>query len=194
MSSLPRDRVPIHQWHPADAYNESLKKLVIGTRPVRVRSVDTPAEHWAIKIGEWWIEVGGEGGKTPEQGLFVHTRDDDYKTVEERDAITTATYEEIRDWCIEWLEDHPTYRVNGDNCQLFVKHALHHFSRTRIDTQNAQIGGSMMFWGRIGALIGLAAVGVGALIQGTHSREREREPSEVYTRKRPGLEESTAPR
>lgn len=131
------------------------------------------AEHWAIKIGDIWYEVEGVSKEQDGNQNKIKKHKDDSKytticllgTLDNKSNLSESFIEKIIN---EWLEKHPFYRFNGDNCQLFVKHMAWHLLGISIETQNATVG-NMVFGASIGAIIvGAFGIAAGLFIKGSH--------------------------
>lgn len=80
----------------------------------------------------------GEGDRAQSpQVIMVHQGNDHdaYRRCVTQQTSTNASYEDIRSYCLEWIEQHPVYKMHTDNCQLFVKHALMKFGFIEYETQ-----------------------------------------------------------
>ena len=141
------------------------KTLLLGTRPFLAGF-----HHWAVKVGEYWIEIGGESKKAAleQQQLFVHTKDSNYTKLYTVHRRITATYSQVKNWCRQWLRDHPQYEPNDDNCQMFVKDLLKTFAQVEVQTENSSVGGAMIGGGLLAIAFGAIATVVGAIIKGGH--------------------------
>lgn len=131
------------------------------------------AEHWAIKIGTTWYEV--EGASKSQSGdrnkIAIHTNDSKYATITTLGKISGedgTTQQLLKQMIQDWLKNHPFYAINGDNCQLFVKHMAWELLGITIETQNKQIGSAAIGAGFGAIVVGLGAILVGLLVKGGH--------------------------
>lgn len=152
----------------------SIGKYKLNDDPLKV------AEHWALKFDfrgqTLFYEVAGaskkESGKLNE--IFWHT--DASKYSHEKLCTTIKYYGDINSlkkiiqkWCIDWLKNHPTYDLHGDNCQKFVQDFLLSVEDgTFVPTQHQSIGEKTVRFGTFLTVIGLVAVVIGNAIKDVH--------------------------
>jgi hypothetical protein len=135
--------------------------------------INSVAEHWAIKIGSIWYEVEGASKKqTGERNRIVrHSNDSKYtfiSTLGFLSAESGVDDKQIEQKILAWLKEHPYYAVNGDNCQLFVKHMAWDLLGVSIETQNSTVGATLIGIGIGSTIVGLVGILLGTLIRGGH--------------------------
>ena len=78
--------------------------------------------HYAVKVDDRWYEVANDTGAF--SGIMGmkngHTRTARGGAVLSLAGATFKTFNEIREYCDKWLEDHPDYKLLETNCQTFA--------------------------------------------------------------------------
>jgi hypothetical protein len=130
------------------------------------------AEHWAIKIGDTWFEIVGTSKLQKDEKNEIARHSDDSKYSDIRllgkcDA-KQVTEERLEELISRWLIQHPTYRINGDNCQLFVQFMAKELLNLDLKTQNSSYGRGMIQLGTVGAVLAVGTILAGVLVKGSH--------------------------
>lgn len=114
-----------------------------------------PFQHWGVCFGSTWFEIG----KDTSGGNFIktHGTDEDFKQIKEV-GYTDANIEQVRSWCENWLDSHPFYAVNGNNCQLFARHAVLEFCGVAIQTQNNRFADQALGFSLASAAVSLLSI------------------------------------
>jgi len=82
--------------------------------------------------------------------------------------VTPISSEQLQEYNNQWLAKHPFYAVNGDNCQLYVKHIVWEVLGINLDTQNKNIGAAVFGAGIGATIVGIFAIATGLWIKGKH--------------------------
>ncbi|KAL0488901.1 hypothetical protein AKO1_013513, partial [Acrasis kona] len=125
------------------------------------------AEHWAIKVGDFWYEIAGtsKNDDNIDNMIEVHTDDAKYYEIRHLGKVCISR-ENLVQWNRRWLENHSFYAFNGDNCQLYAKHFAWEFLGINIGTQNETIGNYAVGAGVGAMIVGFLAIATGIFIKG----------------------------
>jgi hypothetical protein len=140
------------------------------------------AEHWALRVGPIGIEIAGTS-KTERNSPNVIVVSPAERVLAYpllRSPPQTArpgvvvSLRDVLQWCVAWVAEHPTYSVLGDNCQLFVRDALHWLTGAEMQTQNRTAASGLTV---AGIITGIASIGMLALAALAASKDHHRSPS-----------------